>query len=182
MQARQAMTADHLSRSNRIWFPIMNPERFSEGRVRDMTEVHLRYPNIRRLPGGIFIFSMVAVEHPQEIALLMEMDLAASGRMIPTGSLGNGWKLGIHAGNERLRCIKAISLMLTSRMQQVQQQREFVGTAQPLFALNEGRGTCFERASILAAIFRLNGVEARIVGGTKIVHLPGAMPMEGHHW
>ncbi len=175
----------HTSRSNRIWFATRFPDKFSPDKVSDVTSFYLRQPQIKRIPYGAFVFSPVPLSEIGKLTMsrlfaVISLNLAGCGMIIPTELLGSEWKFDLPKNGDLSMYLRAISLMVLHRIRQVENQMEFVGSVQPFLALKTGEATCFERASVLAAIFRLNLVPARVVGNTEF--MPVELPIQRHHW
>ena len=184
-ETHQSGTADPITRHRTtIWFATKFPDQFSVDRVADISQTILRNAKASRLPCGAFVYSPFQL--PRKLLTFNTLmagigtNTVAPGFIIPTGMLDGKWRFTLPTGNEIISYLRAISLMVSLRMPHVASQPEFVGCAQPLLALSRGEGTCFERASILAAVFRLNGITVRIVGHTDM--LPGELPVQCHHW
>jgi len=186
---KQPIDGRHSTKKNRIWFATKYPDLFSDDKVVDVTSTYLKEPKVKGIPYGAFIFSPIPLSHGKGLTLSRVMavigaNIAAAGILIPTEALGNEWMLNIPDGDEKLLYLRAISLMVIHRIRHVLSQMEFVGSAQPLLALKTGEGTCFERAAILAAVFRLNSIPARVVGSTDLIPvlIPTMLPIQRHHW
>lgn len=192
-RSQRIQVATHKSRDNKIWFASKFPEAFTPERVLEVTSLYTNVSSpweVKRMPCGAYVFSQLALaERPptfiQLNALMMGNDVAA-GYMIPTAVLGNEWKFPapekVEAKSwerELAAYVRAISLMIFYKIQH-DLNEEFVGAAQPLLALKHGRGTCFERASLVASILRLNRIPSRIVGNTDM--LKADLPGQKHHW
>lgn len=178
----------HAAQNNRVWFATKFPDRFSPERIVEVTEAYAREARIKCMPCGAFVFSpetLPLVDGEPKLPVIVPAivkNTAAPGLLVPTAILGKEWKfdLPLSCGRELLEHLNAITLMVIAKIQHGHQVNEFVGAAQPMYCLAIGAGSCFERASVLAAVFRKNGVPARIVGHPELL---SSMHLENrHHW
>ncbi|MBI5227952.1 transglutaminase domain-containing protein [Candidatus Micrarchaeota archaeon] len=180
-------TEDHYSsKENRIYFATSLPDKFSAEKVIDMTSVYAKEGNVKRLPCGAFIFAPRSNLSGEALDLAtvfsaISLNLVGPGFLIPSGILGEEWKFSLPLNEEDLLLhLEAINLMVITKIKHVSGQNEFVGNAQPLMSLKTGEGTCYERAGILAAVFRSNGIAARVKGNANMI--PFGPPIQQHHW
>ncbi len=95
------------------------------------------------------------------------------GYVIPSVGFDESWLYGIQVGKEEL-----LELAIRVGRKVKHGNSDLIhGSDSPSLSLLTGIGQCFERASIIAAVYRLNGISARIVGRDDFFDQGG-----GHWW
>lgn len=168
---------------NRLWFPL------EEGRVDSSNIVDI--VTLRKDFAGIMppkIRSCFSLIDPKTVERIKRMDLFPAavfavtleiGRelalIIPTRELGDEWKFDFTVTVDSLRFISVIVALRIRHSNNY--EGNVAGSNQPMYDLNRGEGNCFSKASILCAVLRKNGIDARIVG-----HLDFHESNSPHFW
>lgn len=111
-----------------------------------------------------------AVNDLFDLTLLMDAlssGLATPGFLIPTASLGSEWNFDQPTEDQIPIWLEALSIMVAHKVKHSKKPKGSTvhpGSALTLTDLEEEKGDCLTRAALLAAIYRLNGFPARVVG------------------
>lgn len=176
--ARVDDSSKHTSRKNKLWFPTSS--RIQIERVLDVAEI-VEEVILRRMPWGFFIHSpsptslgQIREEADAEgitpLQLLLDRVnnlVFTCGGLIPTELLDGGWIFNLtHNDPEQLlKEAQAISLLISHFvLDDFDRLDTNIGTGRSIQSLDSKLGNCYERAPLLVAIFRLNGIPARVVG------------------
>ena len=187
MRHAKSPPAKYSNRRSTIWFDQADGKSFSREHIRDASNYYSRAGEVGTMPFGAFVHTRLPwTRHANPLEALHAIILlnrASAGFVIPTSHLDTEWKFEELAGPEvriTREHLQAISLLVALRIQHTLRQLRFFGAAQPLFSLEHGEGTCFERASVLAAVYRVNGIPSRIVGNPDF--FPVEVPTQRQHW
>src|SRR3989338_7743150 len=179
--------AKYSTKKSTLWFTQADGKSFSREYIRDASKCYSRAGGVRAMPFGAFIHTRLPwTRHANPLEALhaiIPLNHASVSLVIPTSHLGAEWKFDeLTASEVRVtrEHLQAISLLVALQIQHTLHHLPFFGAAQPLFSLEHEEGTCFERASILAAVYRVNGIPSRIVGNPDFFQVE--VPTQRQHW
>lgn len=181
------------NKKNAVWFS-MPQEMFSPNRVVDIAPyIEGERGLAPRLPCGLYIhhnagpaFIRFARENGltvlQAAQLSASVGIAADGLLIPTKVLEKEWKFDL--GGDVSLALYALNLMVACAIdhRNVYSEQVTYGAAQPLSSLKHLSGDCHDKTSILTAVFRINGVPARIVGNLTFFPEHALVGLSTKHW
>ena len=190
--AKQFLNPDSIARkylpqTNRIWFGLSESE-FNNRCALDFNSITSIYGldagsrmifAIQKKDEAAIRASLIKLaQNPlsRTVARRLESFPTIAGYVIPFSLLDENWLYKTNVGpNELLE----LALRVSRRIRHEVGSHSTSGTDSPVKALEAGVGQCFDRASIIAAAYRLNGVPARVVGRTDFFKDGGN---NSEHW